>query len=186
MPDYRESIVVHIACEPPVLLWGGVGPIELGPDAVIPERQLAHGAGELVNFPDFQQLVAGTAERLEAVFSGVSERIVALAQEEAQNVAGARVDVGRIDFGYDWQPLGPIEWEAVFEARSLTVSRPVSTGAQVNRSITLTIVAGDTTRSRSPNAFFTDADQRRRSSDDNAAANTGVYSGGTTRRFGPK
>lgn len=186
MPDYRESIVVRIACDPPVLLWGGVGPILLGPDAVIPDAAIPLSAGELISFPDFQQLVAGTAERLDVVFSGVSERIVALAQEESMNVAGSRVDLGRIDFGRDWQPLGPIEWEAAFEARSLSVSRPVASGEQIVRSITLTIVAGDTIRSRAPNAFFTDADQRRRSPDDNAAANTGVYSGGTTRRFGPK
>ncbi|WP_447724639.1 hypothetical protein [Sphingomonas koreensis] len=186
MPDYRESIVVRIACDPPVLLWGGVGPIELGPDAVIPEVETALGGGELINFPDFQQLVAGTAERLDFLLSGVSEQTVALAQEESTNVAGARVDIGRIDFGYDWQPLGPIEWEGVFEARSLSVSRPSTSGGMVTRSITLTIVSGDTTRSRAPNAYFTDADQRRRNAADNAAANTGVYSGGSTRRFGPK
>lgn len=186
MPSYRESIVVRIDSDPPALFWGGIGPLPLDADAVIPEDAVALGAGELVNFPDFQQLINGTAERLEFTVSGVSADTLRLAIEDAASVNGARVDVGRISFDGDWQIDGPIEWEAVFEARSLKVARGRSEGEEANRAIILTIAAGDTTRSRANNAYFTDADQRRRSPDDNAAANTGTYSAGTTRRFGPK
>lgn len=186
MPSYRESIVVRIASEPPALFWGGIGPLPLEADAVIPADAVALGAGELVSFPDFQQLINGTAERLEFTVSGVSPETLRLAVEDAPSVSGARVDVGRITFDADWQIDGPVEWEAVFEARSLKVARGRSDGDEVSRAVVLTIVAGDTTRSRANNAYFTDADQRRRSPDDNAAANTGTYSAGTTRRFGPK
>lgn len=185
MPTYRESIVVRIACDPPALIWSGFGPLAVGPDAVIPLATIALGAGELISVPDFQQLMSGTAERLEFQLSGVSEEVVRLAIEDAPSVKGARVDLGRIDFGDDWQPLGPIEWEAVFEARSLKVSRPTASGGEVVRTISLTIAAGDTTRSRAPNAFFTDADQRRRFPTDAAASNVATYSAGSSRRFGP-
>lgn len=185
MPSYRESIVVRIASDPPALFWGGIGPLPLEADSVLPEDAVALGAGELVSFPDFQQLINGTAERLEFTISGVSPETLRLAIEDAPTVAGARVDVGRVTFDADWQIDGPVEWEAVFEARSLKVVRARG-GDETSRAIVLTIASGDTTRSRAPIAYFTDADQRRRSPDDNAAANTGTYSAGTTRRFGPK
>lgn len=186
MPTYRESYIVRIACDPPALIWSGFGPLSLPADAVIPEAAIAHGAGELVNIPDFQQLMNGTAERLDFQLSGVSQEATRLALEDAPSVRGARVDIGRIDFGPDWQPLGPVEWEATFEARSLTVSRPVSDNGNVTRTISLSIAHGSTARRRAPLAFFTDADQRRRSPTDKVFDRVSSINGGTTRRFGPK
>jgi hypothetical protein len=99
-------------------------------------------------------------------------------------VKGARVDIGTVQFDQDWQILA-VEWENVFEARSLTVSRPQRSGDSIIRTITLTIVQGATTRSRAKLAFFTDADQRRRSSDDAIFSHVAGINGGTSRRFGP-
>lgn len=185
MATYRESIVVRIACDPPALIWSGAGPLSLPADIVIPETAIALGAGELVSVPDFQQLMNGTAERLEFQLSGVSAETVRLAIEDAPSVRNARVDVGRIDFDADWQPLGPVEWEATFEARSLTVSRPQTQGDQVSRTISLTIAHGETTRSRSPNAYFTYQDQIRKYPTDQVFSNVAGINNGTTRRFGP-
>ena len=185
MAVYRESYIVRIDCDPPALIWSGLGPLPLPADAVLPAAEVAMGAGELVSVPDFQQLMNGTAERLEFQVSGVSEETVRLALEDAPSVKGARVDIGRIDFGPDWQPLGPVEWEAVFQARSLKVSRPQAQGDTISRSITLTIAHGDTTRAQSPLAFFTDADQRRKYPTDTAFGHVANINGGITRRFGP-
>lgn len=184
MPIYQESIIVRIASDPPALLWSGVGPLLIPADIVVPEDAIALGGGELVSVPDFQQLMNGTAERLEFTLSGVGEETVRLALEDAPSVRGARVDIGRADFDADWQ-LTNVEWEAVFEARSLSVSRPLSQDGYVTRSISLTIVAGDSIRSRAPNAYFTDADQRRRSPTDAIFSHVAGINAGTSRRFGP-
>lgn len=184
MAFYRESIIVRIASDPPALLWSGLGPLLVPADIVVPEDAIALGGAELVNVPDFQQLMNGTAERLEFTLSGVSEETVRLALEDAPSVRGARVDVGRADFDDAWQLIS-IEWEAVFEARSLSVSRPLAQSGQVTRSISLTIVAGDSTRSRAPNAFFTDADQRRDHPTDAIFSHVAGINAGTSRRFGP-
>ncbi len=186
MAIYRESIVVRIDCEPPALLWSGLGNLSLPADDIIPSDAIALGGGELVSVPDFQQLIGGTAERLDFVVSGVSPETVRLALEDAPSVVGARVDVGTVRFDSDWQIEG-VTWENVFEARSLRVSRPSSSGADaVQRSITLTIVQGATVRSRAKLAFFTDADQRRRSADDSICSHVAGINAGTSRRFGPK
>lgn len=185
MASYRQSTVVRIACDPPALLWSGIGNLLIPADSVIPEPAYALGGGELVSVPDFQQLVGGTAERLEFVVSGVAEETVRLAIDEAAAVRGARVDVGTAHFDTAWQLTG-VEWENVFEARSLSVTRPQSDGSgKVVRSISLTIVHGSTLRSRAKLAFFTDADQRRRSPDDAVFSNVAGINAGTSRRFGP-
>lgn len=182
---YRESVVARIACDPPCLLWSGVGPLPLPADAVLPEDAIALGGSELISIPDFQTLINGTAERLDFTLSGVSEETVRLALEDAPSVRGARVDIGIVQFDDAWQ-VEAVEWEGVFEARSLSVSRPAEQGGQITRSITLTIVQGDTTRARAPLAFFTDADQRRRSPDDAIFSHVAGINAGTSRRFGPK
>lgn len=184
MAFYRESIVVYIACDPPALLWSGIGPLPVSADAVVPSLMTALGGSELVSFPDFQTLINGTAERLDLVVSGVSEDTVRLAIDDAPSVRGADVHVGLVHFNDDWS-IDSIEWENVFQARSLTVSRPAEQDGQITRAITLTIAQGDTTRARAPNAFFTDADQRRRSSDDSIFSHVAGISSGTSRRFGP-
>lgn len=185
MAAHRESIVVHIACDPPAILWSGVGFLPLAPDAVIDEPSLALGGGELVSFPDFQQLLGGTAERLEAVFSGVSEETIRLAIADAPSVRNAIVTVGTVRFSTaDWSIVA-VDWEATFQARSLKVGRPQAQNGSVVRSITLAIVQGETRRFRAPNAYFTDADQRRRSATDSVFSHVGAISVGVSRRWGP-
>jgi hypothetical protein len=184
MALYRESIIARVDCDPPALVWSGLGNLLLPADAVLTEPAIALGGGELINVPDFQQLIGGTAERLELTFSGVDAETIRLAIEDAPSVRGARVDIGTIQFDGDWQILA-VEWENVFEARSLTVSRPQRSGDSIIRTITLAIVQGATTRSRAKLAFFTDADQRRRSADDAIFSHVAGINGGTSRRFGP-
>lgn len=185
MASYRQSTIVRIDCDPPALLWSGIGLLPIPADQVIPAPAIALGGGELVSVPDFQQLVGGTAERLDFVVSGVDQETVRLALDDAPSVRGARVDVGTVHFNEDWQ-IELIEWENVFEARSLSVSRPQSDGSgQVVRSITLTIVHGSTLRSRARIAFFTDADQKRRSPTDGIFSHVAGINAGTARRWGP-
>jgi len=185
MASHRESILFRIDCDPPAFMWSGLGNLYIPPDDVLPVGSIALGGGELITVPDFQQLIGGTVERLDFTVSGVDEDSVRLALEDAPSVRGARVDVGTVTFDPDWQ-LANVVWEQVFEARSLTVSRPKSDGnTPPTRSVTLTIVQGPSTRGRSNIAFFTDADQRRRSNDDAIFSHVAGINAGTSRRWGP-
>lgn len=180
----RESIVVRIDCDPVALFYQGFGPIIIPADDVIPADEMALGAPDLINVPDIEGLINGSAGRYEFTIAGVTDRMTRLALEDAASVRNARVDVGLIKFGASWEILA-VEWEAVLEARSLTVSRPQEQNGQVTRSISLTVAHGETQRARAPNAHFTDQDQRRRSSTDAIFSHVGGISSGTTRRFGP-
>lgn len=185
MATYRESVVVYIACDPPALLWSGVGLLPLPADAVLSHDMIALGGKELVSVPDFQLLINGITERLDFTLSGVSEHITRLALEDAPSVTGAPVHIGVVQFDEQFQ-VSDVEWEAVFEARRLSISRPRMQNGTVARTLNLTIVAGDTTRSRAQFAFFTDSDQRRKYPTDVIFSHVAGINAGTSRRFGPK
>lgn len=184
MAEVRESYLLRIASDPPARIWSGAGPLVIPADIVEPAAAEYMGASELLNVPDFQQLINGVAERLEFTVSGVSTETLRLALEDAASTRGAAVHLGRIDFDENWQQLGPVEWEAVFRADSLTVDSQGS-GNGRKRTITLSVGSGDTGRAYAPQAFNTDADQRRRSPTDAIFSHVARLTGGTSRRFGP-
>lgn len=184
MALYRESFIFRLGTDEPAMFWTGHGDLLLPPDAVLDEVTLALGGGDLVNLPDLEQLINGTAQRVEVTLSGVSQRTVVLAAEEAAQVAGAPAFIGRIQFDDDWQQQGPVVWEWAGEGRGLSVSGDESDDGRT-RSITLKLGAGDTTRSRAPLAFFTDADQRRDFPTDTVFSHVAGINAGTSRRWGP-
>jgi len=137
------------------------------------------GGGQLVNIPELEQVINGTASRLDITVSGVSTETVKFAIEEAASIKGAKVHIGNVYFDADWQ-IDDVEWIGVLRADTLTTARQGTT-----RSITLSIGTDYTDRSRAPVAFFTDSDQRRRSPTDRFFDHIAGISAGTSRRFGP-
>jgi len=180
----NESFGLRIDALPVARLWGGVGDLVIPADIVETQPATYMGAGALLNAPDFQQLINGTAERLEAQISGVSAEAIRLALKEGPSVRGAKEHFVRFDFDDDWQLIG-VEYEAVFRADKLTVESSDSEGGGRTRKLTLSIGTEDTNRSRAPLAYFTDQDQRRRSVTDHIFDHVAGISIGTSRRFGP-
>lgn len=177
----RESLLLYIDCPDPLLAWSGLGWLDLPADDVLPAGGRALGGGALLQLPDFQQIINGIAERLEAGVSGVDPETLALAISEAAGVKGADVRIGRATFDADWQ-LVSTEWIGLFRADKLTTNRT----ADQQRTITLSIGTEDTGRSTAPIAMFTPADQRRRSPTDRMFDLVPSIQQGTSRRFGLK
>jgi len=143
------------------------------------------GGGELISAPDFQQLINGIAERLDATISGVTAETVRLALEESPSVKGAALNIGTVQFDDDWQLSGTVAWQAEFRIDTLTVSSQAAESGRT-RAIALSIGTAETGRSRAPVSFFTDADQRRRSPTDRFCDHVAGITAGTSRRFGPR
>lgn len=180
----NESFGLRIDAIPVARLWSGVGDLLVPADIVETQPAAYMGAGALLNAPDFQQLINGTAERLEAQISGVTAEAIRLALEEGSSVRGAKVHFVRFDFDDDWQLIG-VEYEAVFRADKLTIESQDEEGGGRTRKLTLSIGTEDTNRSRAPLAYFTDQDQRRRSTTDRIFDHVAGITIGTSRRFGP-
>jgi hypothetical protein len=179
----RESILIRIASDPVARVWSGLGDLYVPADFVEDEGGIYLGGGELISAPDFEQLINGTAQRLEITVSGVTAETIRLALEDAPSVKGADVYIGTVQFDDDWQQ-GAVTWEGGFRADTLTVNSQAADQGRT-RSIALSIGTDDTGRSRAPLAFYTDADQKRRSPTDRFFERVASISAGTSRRFGP-
>lgn len=184
MALYRESFIFRLETDEPATFWTGHGDLLLPADLVLPTDTIVPGGGDLINLPDLEQLINGTAQPVEITLSGVSPRTAALAAEESAQVPGAEAYIGRIEFDENWQVRGPVVWEWTGEGRGLSVSGDAGDLGRT-RTITLKLAAGDTTRSRAPLAFFTDADQRRDFPTDAVFSHVAGINAGTSRRWGP-
>lgn len=182
----RESYLVRIDSDDPARLWGGVGDLAIPADAVeTVNGAIYHGGGSLISIPDFQQLINGTAERLDLGVSGVAQETIALALEEAASVKGALVHFGRATFDDSWQ-LQSVVWIGLFRADKIVTARTSADDGSPTRSISLSIGTEDTGRSNSPISLFTAADQAKRSPSDTFFDHVAGITAGTSRRFGLK
>lgn len=183
MAAYREAYLFRIETDDPASFWSGHGPLLLPADAVLSLATLFSGAGGLVDIPDLEQLINGKAQRMDITLSGVSQEAIIFATEEALQIPGAPIWIGRVQFDAAWQ-VETVEWEWSGEGVNLTVDSDGSSGNRV-RSLKLTVAAGETTRRRSPNAYFTASDQQRDYPSDTFFSNIGQISLGAVRRWGP-
>lgn len=176
-----RSILVRIATTVPARLWSGVGDLFVPVDAVETDADARYlGGGELLDgLNDIEQLINGTAARLDVRVSGVSLATQRLAVDEAADVKGKAVDVGVVEFD-DLGQLSRVTWRAHYRADKLAVANEGS-----SRIITLSMGSEDTGRSRAPISFWTHADQQRRSPGDRIFERVSGINGGTSRLFGP-
>lgn len=184
MATYRRSILFRLAADPIARLWSGHGNLDVEPDLIDPGGARYRGAGALLDVPALKQLVNGTADRLDFLLSGVNAYTLRLAQEDSDSVRDALVLIGEQDFDANWQNAGPVRWVwRGFADILITDSQDAPVGRQ--RTIRLSVRSADTFRSNPQPAFYTDQEQRRRSSDDAICSHVSLISIGAKRRFGP-
>lgn len=176
----RESFGIRIASDPPARLWGGFGELLVPADIVEDAPAIYLGGGELLNAPDFEIPINATAERLDIRISGVSSSILPIFLAEAASVKGAKVHFVRFYFDEHWQ-LEDVEYDTVWRADKISIVSEDNDGR--TRTIILSIATEDTNRNRSPQAFFTDQDQRRRSPTDAIFSHVSQITQGLRRRF---
>lgn len=179
----KRLLLLRIAADPVARVCSGVNPIIIPADAVelAPARYL--GGGQLVSLPDLNQLINGVADRVQVMVSGVTGSVLASFKAESPSLKGAAVHVGIAYQDDDWQ-ITDVEWLSVLRCDAPTIgSQAAQTGC--TRSITLSIGTDFTDRSRAPLAFFTAADQARRSPDDQIFDHVSGITTGTSRPFGP-
>jgi hypothetical protein len=184
MATYRHSYVFRLAVTPGLKLWTGHGSLETPADVYDPAGAIWLGAGHILSVPSLKVLINGVADRVDAQVSGVDAETLRLALEDRDEVRDAQALIGRVSFDASWQVDGPIVWEWRGIADVLTVGSKSGENKR-ERTITLSMRSGDTSRSNPQPAFFTDADQRRRSADDAFFSHVAGISTGTSRRFGP-
>lgn len=179
----KRLLLLRIATDPVARVCSGVNPVIIPDDAVesVPAKYL--GGGKLLSIPDLEQLINGTASRIDVTVSGVSAATLAIFQGESATLQGSDVHIG---FAYQddaWQ-ITEVEWLAVYICGTPTTTSKQAQGER-SRSISISIGTDFTDRSKAPISLFTDADQRRRSSDDAIFDHVSQISAGLSRSFAP-
>ncbi|MBB4616901.1 hypothetical protein [Sphingomonas abaci] len=176
----NRNLLLRIDCPDTARIWSGPGPLYLPADGIeTTDGALYLGGGELLeNFGEIEQLINGTASRLDITVSGVTAATVKLMGETA-GVKGARVDIGVVEFDDQWQ-IQAVTWTAQYRIDKLTATRTDK------RTIGLSMGSDDTGRSSTLNAYWTQADQQRRSPDDRFFDQVSGLNAGKSRLFGPK
>lgn len=158
----------------PARCWTGVGPFELAPDDVDKSGGIYLGIGLVGDIPALRQLIGGTAERIDFSLSGADDLTLSLADEEADTVIGAPVNVGICFFDAKWRP-SPIAWLWSGTADVPSVSED-ATGPAISRSVRLSVGSAYTDRTRPFLTYWTDADHRRAHPDDSFCSRVSRYS----------
>lgn len=184
MAAHRISVLFRLACDPPVYLWSGFGDLPTAPDAIDPGGASWRGAAELISVPTLKQLINGEADRIEVKVSGVSPQMLSLAHEDRASVKGAAAHIGLIEFDDAWQQSGPIKWQWTGRG-GVIITESVEADNGRQWSVSLSMASADTLLSNPRLAFFTAADQAKRSPTDQFCSHVAGISTGTTRRFGP-
>lgn len=183
----RIGVLLRVETSPVIRLWGGVvRDIAIpsgGPETT--DGAIYQSIGQLTGLPELGAALNGGAERVDFAISGVAVtgEVAAIANGSAADIRGVSVDVGLVLIDENWQIVPPVYWLWSGTADSLIVER---TGDAVNPTRTLKLSAGSvfSGRRRPTLGYFTDADQRRRSSDDAFFDQVANYSAGTTKVWG--
>jgi len=175
----KRILLLRIATNPVARVCSGAAPIIIPADSVESAPAKYLGGGKLVEIPELEQVINGTAQRINVSVSGVSQETVRLFTDESDSLKGAPVHIGIAYQDDDWQ-VTDVEWLA-----QLRCDFPTANGSRTSRSISLSIGSDDTDRSRAPVSFWTAAGQRRKSPTDRFFDHIAGLSQGTSRRFGP-
>lgn len=175
----RIGIFFYLATTPAVRIWMGVGKMEPGVNAIDLTGQVYNGFGELIDVPVIRTLVNGAAERMEFALSAVSQQVLDLAANDAEEVKNKEGALGFALMDSDWQLIGPVHWVRHFVADFLSLRQAVKEelDGAVIRTVMLSVGTQTTNRRQPALSFFTNQDQQRRagSPPDRFCERVGLY-----------
>lgn len=170
----RIGVFFRLMLDTPIRLWLGIGDCEAGIDATDGAGATYSGLGELRNVPAFQQMVNGTADRIDFKLSGVSQRVATMASTEATDVKGVALNIGLGVFDDDWQLIDNPVWLRRLIVDFLSVDF-AQDGEGLLYTVGLSARSIFTGRRRPGLSFFTDAEQQSRSAGDKFCEHTTRY-----------
>ena len=157
-----------------VRAWAGVGDLEIAADDIDLEGGVFVGIGFIGDIPALRMLVNGAAERVEFSLNGVDEWVMELANEDAELVRGAEVNVGLILFDDEWQLVSEPAW--LWDGTADVIIQDVDgQGETLTRSVRLSVGSAFTEQTRVGLGAYTDADQQQRHPGDTFCARVAGY-----------
>ncbi|MBR0695943.1 hypothetical protein [Bradyrhizobium lablabi] len=179
------GIFFRLDTVPPVRLWLGFGNIAPGINVLDPEGAVYAGFGALRDIPTINQLLNGSAERVEFALSGTDADILSLvSDDDVERVKGRRATVGFALMATDWSLLGQVHWCAFYVADYLELAQqPSDATQQIVRTVSLSCGSRFTGRRRPSLSYFSDQDQQRRFPGDLFCSLTKQYAHGFNKQW---
>lgn len=182
------AIFFRMNTAPAVRLWAGVGDYRVPADLIETDSLAFYlGCGQLIGLPTVQSLINGVEERVSFSLSGaaINAEVTRLADDEADQIRGVECFIGIRRYDQFDQPSGPARWVWQGIADSIAIAQQPAGIGQAERGISLSVAGLFTFRQRPKPAYWTNVDQRRRSSDDSFCDNVASLSMDTTKVWKP-
>ncbi len=155
------GLYLRIDTDPALHLWFGVNDVPIGFDGIDPDGTVYLGGGRLVGIPSLEILVNGTSDAVDFSVSGIDPATGTRMLDSIPDVRGKLVQLGITTLDDYFQPMTKIIplWTGVAshpkEGRS-----PVKAGETATLTLSLSVVAGENTRSRAAKVLWSDAMQK--------------------------
>lgn len=159
--SHQLGIFLRIATTPALHMWFGVNDVPTGFDGIDATGTVYYGGGRLIGIPSLEVLVNGTSDAVDFSVSGIDPATGSKMLDSIPEVRGASVHVGLTTLDQYYQPMTnviPI-WTGTASHPNEAAS-PVKTGETATLSLSLSVVAGENTRSRPAKTLWTPAHQK--------------------------
>ena len=177
--SHNLGIFLRVDTDPALHVWFGVNDIPASIDGVDPDGTVYIGGGRLLGVPTLEVLVNGTADSVEFTLSGVDPATGNAMIDSLPPVRGAAVQVGLTTLDQYWQPISNIIPIWTGTASHIGEASPAVQGSQSpTLTLSLTVVAGDRTRSRPARSLWSSAHQKALSPTDSFCDQTSRLSRG--------
>jgi hypothetical protein len=159
--SHQLGIFLRIDTTPALHLWMGVNDVPLGFDSIDPDGTVYMGGGRLVGVPTLEVLVNGTSDSVEFTISGVDPATGGKMLESLPAVRGRAVQMGLTTLDDYFQPMSKIIPVWTGSASHIGESSSAVQGtSSATMTLSLSVVAGENTRSRAARAVWSSAQQK--------------------------
>lgn len=173
--SHQLGIFLRIDTDPALHMWFGVHDIQTGFDSIDPEGTVYLGGGVLQGVPTLEVLVNGTADSVEFSVSGIDPATGGKMLDSLPPLRGAAVQLGLTTLDQYYQPMSKIIPIWTGTSSHVSESSPmVQADDSPSLTLALSVVSGETTRSRASRSLWSSPHQK-------AISPTDLFCDGTAR-----
>ncbi|AUX76416.1 hypothetical protein [Sinorhizobium fredii] len=173
--SHQLGIFLRVDTDPALHMWFGVHDIQTGFDSIDPDGTVYLGGGVLQGVPTLEVLVNGTADSVEFTVSGIDPATGGKMLDSLPPLRGAAVQLGLTTLDQYYQPMSKIIPIWTGTASHVSESSPMVTANESpSLTLALSVVSGETTRSRASRSLWSAPHQK-------AISPTDLFCDGTAR-----
>ncbi|ULJ73587.1 hypothetical protein [Rhizobium gallicum] len=173
--SHQLGIFLRVDTDPALHMWFGVHDIPAGFDSIDPDGTVYLGGGVLMGVPTLEVLVNGTADSVDFTVSGIDPATGGKMLDSLPPVRGKLVQLGLTTLDQYYQPMSSIIPIWTGTASHPSESSPVVKGNESpSLTLALSVVSGETTRSRPSRSLWSGPHQK-------AISPTDLFCDGTAR-----